>query len=169
MVWHVAMWSTYRLNGIHSFSMFPLAKCMTTYNVIWDAFASIVGMFYVLYKHTCPLIVLPPVFALVGWYCVHHKWGLHFSWYYHYQSHLNKFRTIPFFKESLQGLQPKQGTSYFTTNNLGMCLSLLLLSQWYLGVYSNRLTSFFNVVLTWHGLPRTLNAFFLSILCSFYK
>ncbi len=49
-----------------------------------------------------------------------------------------------------------------------MCLSPL--SQWYLGVvYSNRLTSFFIVVLTWHGLPRTLNAFFLSISCLFNK
>jgi hypothetical protein len=83
------------------------------------SFAFIVVKFYVLYKHTCPLIALPPIFAWVGWYCVHHKCGLHFNWYYHYQSHLNKFRTISFFKECLQGLQPKQKMNYFTTNSLG--------------------------------------------------
>jgi hypothetical protein len=139
------------------FSNVPISE-MHDYNVIWDAFVSIVGMFYVLYKHPCPLIALPPVFWWVGWYCVHHKWGLHFSWYYHYQFHLNKFRIIPFFKNAYKDCNLSEDQAISQPNNLGMCLSLL--SQWYLGVYFDRSTSFFIVLLTWHGLPRTLNAFF---------
>lgn len=67
-LWHspLHMWSTYRLDGDTFYLMFSRRECMTTHNVVWDAFVSItkdVG-FYVSHENTHFPITFLLVFAL---------------------------------------------------------------------------------------------------------
>jgi len=44
--------------------------------------------------NACPPITLALVFMSTSWYCVHHRWGLHFGCCHHHWSHLSRF-TFP--------------------------------------------------------------------------